>query len=172
MADSERTVTASWAGYATIPVASLELEDAPRPRDEATHHSQQMSPSAENQGEHRLPQAQAALCKVARELSKVDGHHQFYPLTRVQSVTTAIGVDRELAPWVLAALITRPDFDAFYALRESPGTYLQLRTQLSTPVPRSSNFEASDAEFEDELSSVLDWLDLASEFDGFDWSAP
>ncbi len=131
-----------------------------------------MSRSAENQGEDRLPQAQAALCKVARELSKVDGQHQFYTLTRVQSVTAAISVDRELVPWVLAALVTRADFEAFYALREAPGTYLQLRTQLSTPAPRSSNAEASDAEFQEQLSSVLDWLDLASDFEDFDWSMP
>lgn len=131
-----------------------------------------MSRSTENQGEHRLPQAQAAQCSVARELSKVDGQHQFYTLTRVQSGTTAIGVDRELVPWVLAALVTRADFEAFYALREAPGTYAQLRTQLSTPVPRSSSAEAPDAEFEDQLSSVLDWLDLASDFDGFDWTTP
>ena len=139
-------------------------------RFDASQHSQQMSRSAEHGEEERLHAAQAALCKVAWELSKCDGQHQFYTLTRVQSVTAAISVDRKLVPWVLAALVTRADFEAFYALRDVPGTYLQLRTQLSTPVPRSSNSEASNAEFEDELSSVLDWLDLASEFDGFDWS--
>ncbi len=131
-----------------------------------------MSRSAENQANDQLQQAQAALCKVARELSKCDGQHQFYTLTRVQSVTTASSVDRELVPWVIAALVTRADFEAFYALREVPGTYLQLRTQLSTPAPRSSNAEASNAEFEEQLSSVLDWLDLASDFEDFDWLTP
>ncbi len=131
-----------------------------------------MSRSAENQAKDQLQQAQAALCKVARELSKCDGQHQFYTLPRVQSVTIASSVDRELVPWVVAALVTRADFEAFYALREVPGTYLQLRTQLSTPAPRSSNAEAADAEFEEQLSSVLDWLDLASDFEDFDWPTP
>lgn len=131
-----------------------------------------MSPSSENQGEDRLNQAQAALCKVARELSIRDGRRQFYTLTRVQSVAAASSVDRELVPWVLAALVTRADFEAFYALREVPGTYQQLRTQLSTPMPRISNAETSDTEIDEQLSSVLDWLDLASDFEDLDWSTP
>ena len=131
-----------------------------------------MSSSSENQSEGRLQHAQAALCKVAQALSNSDGQHQFYPLARVQSAAATSKVDRELVPWVLAALVTRADFDAFYALRQVPGTYLQLRTQLSTPAPRIANAEASEVEFAEQLWSVLDWLDLAENLEGLDWSTP
>ncbi len=131
-----------------------------------------MNRSAQDQAENRLQFAQAALCKVAREISKSDGQQQFYSLTRVQSVAIASCVDRELIPWVAAALVTRPDFEAFYALRDVPGTYSQLRTQLSTPAPRNANSETTGSEFEEQLVTVLDWLDLAADIADCDWSTP
>ena len=112
------------------------------------------------------------MCKVAQALSSSDGQHQFYPLGRVQSATVASGVDSELVPWVLAALVTRADFEAFYALRQVPGTYMQLRTHLSVPTPRIANAQASEVEFAERLWSVLDWLDLAEDIEDLDWSTP
>ena len=131
-----------------------------------------MSSSSANQLGDQLRQAQVALCNVAHALSRSDGQHQFYPLARVQSATAASTVGRELVPWVIAALVTRADFEAFYALRQVPGTYLQLRTQLSAPQPRIANADASEVEFSEQLWSVLDWLDLAGNLEDLDWFTP
>lgn len=110
-----------------------------------------------------VQQAQAALCTVARELARTAGRRQHYALPHVQAVTAAIGLDHELAPWVFAALVARADFDAFFALRDTPGSYVQLRTALSATGARRSAADASDAAQDDPHASVLEWLDLASD---------
>lgn len=108
-----------------------------------------------------LRAAQGALCKVAGALAVRHGQRQFHALARVQAVVAALEVERELVPWVLAALVTRGDFEAFHALRDAPGSYLQLRTRLSTPAPRLADVGAFDAEVEEQLSTLLEWLELA-----------
>lgn len=110
-----------------------------------------------------VQQAQAALCTVARALARTEGRRQHYALPRVQAVTAAIGLDRELAPWVFAALVARADFDAFFALRDTPGSYVQLRTALSATGARRSTTDLSDPAPDDPLASVLEWLDLAAD---------
>lgn len=129
-----------------------------------------MNPSTQPAQDTRIQPAQAALCKVARRLFDAHGQHQFYTLPQVQEAATQVDIDRTLMPWVFAGLVQRTDFDAYYSLRDVPGDYRQLRTDLSRPsdiaspdrrVPR-----VSDDDFEDMLESLLDLLDLAADANG------
>lgn len=107
--------------------------------------------------------AQRDLCRVALHLAETDGRHQFYTLARVQAVAAAINVNAELIPWIFAGLLTRDDFEAYYSLRDVPGTYGQLRTDLTPLALKSSASEAEPVDFREQLLSALDWLDLAGD---------
>ena len=107
--------------------------------------------------------AQLALCRVACCLAKSQGQRQFYDLTLVQAATLACGVDRELTPWVFAGLIRRPDFEAYYSLREVPGTYEQLHLDLSSvPFTVPGGLEES-GDRADAYASLLDWLEVLAQ---------
>jgi|GEM_PF-4061466 len=131
-----------------------------------------MDPRTQPTQDTRIQPAQAALCKVARRLFDAHGQHQFYTLPQVQEASTQVTIDRTLLPWVFAGLVRRADFDAYYSLRDVPGDYRQLRTDLSRPsAPASSDGTVtlvSDAEFEDMLETLLDLLDLAADAGGID----
>lgn len=129
-----------------------------------------MNPPAQHAEDTRIRPAQAALCKVARRLFDAHGQHQFYTLPQVQEAATQVDIDRPLMPWVFAGLVQRTDFDAYYSLRDVPGDYRQLRTDLSRPSdaasPDGKVALISDDEFEDMLESLLDLLDLAADANG------
>lgn len=111
----------------------------------------------------RIRRAQAAFLKVALRLSERHGQHQFYALPQVQEAAAQDDVDRELAPWVFAGLLQRRDFDAYYALRDVPGDYRQLRTDLNGPSRTASPACDAADDLEAQLESLGDWLDLAME---------
>lgn len=131
-----------------------------------------MNPSTQPAQDTRIQPAQAALCKVARRLFDAHGQHQFYTLPQVQEASTQVVIDRALMPWVFAGLVQRTDFDAYYSLRDVPGDYRQLRTDLSRPsAPAPSGGQValvSDEEFEVTLETLLDLLDLAADAGGID----
>lgn len=107
--------------------------------------------------------AQAALCRVACCLGKSQGQRQFYDITLVQAATLACGVGRELIPWVFAGLIRRPEFEAYYSLREVPGTYEQLRSDLSSVPFTTPNDLEQSGDSADEYASLLNWLEVLAE---------
>ncbi len=65
---------------------------------------------------------------VADALASAHGRRQFYALSQVRAALADVG--SELQPWVLAVFVTRADFDAWFALRDTPGSYEQLRAAL------------------------------------------
>lgn len=82
-------------------------------------------------GPGRFRTIQRATCAVARTLAQAHGQRQFYALSQVRA--SASGVSAELQPWVFAVFVTRADFEAWFALRETPASYDRLRAALSTP---------------------------------------
>jgi hypothetical protein len=122
-----------------------------------------MNSSAEQLQAHDLSPILAAVVEVADALSLRSGRRQFYTLAQVQSQATSCGIDRPVVPWVFAALVTRSDFEAYYAVREVPGTYQQLRERLSARRTNLSPDESSDDDVRERLWSALDWLELAAD---------
>ncbi len=99
-------------------------------------------------GPGRLRAIQRATCAVARRLAQAHGQRQFYALSQVKA---SVGdVSAALQPWVFAVFVTRADFDAWFALRETPAPYDRLRAALSRPdvpadVPEWTPPDALDA---------------------------
>lgn len=87
-------------------------------------------------GPGRFRTIQRLACAVGRGLASAHGQHQFYSLAQVQAQCRACAVDAALVAWVFAVFVTRADFEACFAMRETPGTYGQLRTALSPADPR------------------------------------
>ncbi len=106
-------------------------------------------------GPSRFRAIQRATCAVARTLAQAHGQRQFYTLSQVRA--SASEVSAELQPWVFAVFVTRADFEAWFALRETPAPYDRLRAALSTPdvsadVPEGSplpDMPDGDWEFDD-----------------------
>lgn len=82
-------------------------------------------------GPGRFRAIQRATCAVARALAQAHGQRQFYALSQVRA--SAGEVSAELQPWIFAVFVTRADFEAWFALRETPAPYDRLRAALSTP---------------------------------------
>ena len=122
-----------------------------------------MTERPQAQADARIRRAQDALRQVALRLAASHGRHQFYALGPVLSASAALDVDTALAPWVLAALVGRPDFEAYYALRDVPATYARLRADLTAAAPAPAPMRRVGDDLGDSLESVLDWLDLAAE---------
>ena len=85
-----------------------------------------------------VPAAYGVLSEVARRLAQAHGQRQFYSLAQVQHQAAAVPVDAVLSAWVYAAFVTRADFDAFFAMREAPGGYVELRAAMSPPGRRAA----------------------------------
>jgi len=109
----------------------------------------------------------AALSEVARGLARAHGQRQFYALAGVQSQLLASGVAPALSPWVFAAFVAREDFDAFFAMRETPGTYAELRAAMSASVPREAvpdkSFETLEGPLEDLGGGLIEFLHFLAE---------
>lgn len=84
-------------------------------------------------GPGRLRAIQRALCDVAATLAARHGQRQFYGLAQVRAAAAGVAVDWQ--PWVFAVFVARADFEAWFAVRETPGSYEQLRAALSAPRP-------------------------------------
>lgn len=82
-------------------------------------------------GPGRFRVIQRAVCDVARGLSRQHGQRQFYTLAQVRE--SAAGVDAQWQPWIFAVFTARADFDAWFAVRDTPGSYEQLRAALAAP---------------------------------------
>ncbi len=91
-----------------------------------------MTQQSHHQQDARIRGAQRDLCRVALRLAETDGRHQFYTLARVQAVAAATNADAESIPWIFAGLLSKDNFEAYYSLRDVPGTYGQLRADLMT----------------------------------------
>ena len=104
-----------------------------------------------------------AVCRVAHDLSLQYGQRQFYTLAQVQLHAGSCGVDRLHVAWVFAALVTRADFEAYYAVRDVPGTYQHLRAALSEKPAHIVPAGSSAEDPREALWSALDWLDLAAD---------
>ncbi len=79
-------------------------------------------------GPERLRAILNAQRTVAGALASAHGQRQFYTLSQVRARLADVGPG--LQPWVLAVFVTRADFDAWFALRDTPGSYEQLRAAL------------------------------------------
>ena len=64
------------------------------------------------------------------------GQRQFYSLAQVQAQVAACGVDAALSAWAFAVFVTREDFEAFFAIRQTPGNYPALRAAMTPSEPR------------------------------------
>ena len=115
-------------------------------------------------GPGRFRAIQRAACATARGLAREHGQHQFYTLSQVQSQAAAVAVDASLLAWVYAVFVTRDDFEAYFAVREAPGTYWQLRVAMTPEtrsVPDPTSGAVSDdawADCRDELDELAQWL--------------
>ena len=106
-------------------------------------------------GPGRFRAIQRALCGVSRTLAQQHGQRQFYALAQVRAGASAVAP--ELQPWIFAVFVTRADFEAWFAMREAPGSYEALRAALSTPAraPRVTEWSPTD-----------DWTPTAEELWG------
>ena len=107
-------------------------------------------------GPARWRAVQAATLAVGRGLSREHGLHQFYSLTQMQRQVGVAAVDGALQAWGHAMFVARADFEAYFAVRETPGTYAQLRAMLSAPELRTASPSASSDEW---LDDPWRWLD-------------
>ena len=107
-------------------------------------------------GPARWRAVQAATLAVGRGLSRAHGLHQFYSLSQVQRQVGVAAVDGALQAWVHAMFLARADFEAYFAVRETPGTYAQLRAMLSAPELRAASPGSSSDEWPDDLWWWLD----------------
>ena len=118
-----------------------------------------MEPASIEVGPATWRAVQAAALAVGRGLSRERGLHQFYSLTQVQRQVGVAAVDGALQAWVYATFVACADFEAYFAIRETPGTYAQLRAVLSAPELRIAPPGPSRDEWLDELWW---WLDQAA----------
>ena len=117
-------------------------------------------PAAIELGPGRARAAQRAVVAVGRGLARAHGQRQFYALAQVQAQIAAADVAPVLQAWVHATFVARADFEAYFAMRETPGTCEQLRAALSVPELRMH----ADASFLDAAVDTLwQWLDLLAE---------
>jgi hypothetical protein len=113
-------------------------------------------------GPARWRAVQAAALAVGRGLSREHGLHQFYSLSQVQRPVGVAAVDGALQAWVHVMFVARADFEAYFAVRETPGTHAQSRATLSAPELRTASPGSSSDEWLDDLWW---WLDqVAGEF--------
>ena len=115
-------------------------------------------------GPGRLRVIQAAACAVSRGLAGLHGRRQFYMLSQVQAAVSA--VDIALLAWIHALFVTRDDFGAYFAMRETPGRYEQLRAAMSRPEARGTTNSAWHRSLEDpevDLGDLWDLLDRAAD---------
>jgi hypothetical protein len=113
-----------------------------------------------------LPNVQVVVGNVARGLARAHGQRQFYSLAQVLSQAGAWRVDTVLSAWIYAAFVTRGDFDAFFAVRETPGGYGELRAAMSRVEPRvvpEPTLRDHDIEIEIDVDDLWWWLQLAAE---------
>ena len=100
----------------------------------------------------------AAVSAVAGGLARAHGQRQFYSLAQVQAQAVARGMDTAASAWAFAAFVTREDFEAFFAVRESPGGYRALRAAMSPSESRALS-EPAASELDGELAAdALWWL--------------
>ena len=121
-----------------------------------------MDAAAIEMGPGRWRAIQAAALAIGRGLSREHGQHPFYSLTQVQRQVAVAAVDGGLQAWVYAMFVARADFEAFFAVRETPGTYAPLRAALSAPELRTASPGASGDDWRDDLRWRLD--QVAGEF--------
>lgn len=113
-------------------------------------------------GPGRLRAIQRALCGVAAALAGQYGQRQFYTLAQVRA--GAAGVHANWHPWVFAVFVARADFEAWFAVRDTPGSYEQLRAALATSrpedVPEWVPPPGLDLELDQDDRWALAWLAL------------
>ena len=117
---------------------------------------QAMDAASVDMGPARSRAIQVAALAVGRGLSREHGLRRFYPLAQVQTQIGVAAVDGALHAWVYATFVSRADFDAYFAVRETPGTYARLRAAMSAPEARIVSPEPSDADWLDDLWWWLD----------------
>ena len=91
---------------------------------------QAMDASSIDMGPARSRAIQVAALAVGRGLSREHGLHQFYALAQVQRQIAAASVDGVSQAWVYATFVSRADFEAYFVVREAPGTSAQLRRDV------------------------------------------
>jgi hypothetical protein len=113
-------------------------------------------------GPGRLRAIRSALCAVAPSLAQQHGQRQFYTLEQVASTLRGIAADWH--PWIFAVFVARTDFEAWFAMRETPGSYVQLRGALAaqavadaTPwaLAEDDRWDPDDPEW---IDCLTDWL--------------
>ena len=114
-----------------------------------------MNKSPVELGPGRLRAIQRAACAVAGGLSRLHGQRQFYPIAHVQSQARSAAVDSALLAWIYALFVKSEDFEAFFAVRETPGTYAQLRAALSAAEAPRVHERGQDDDVIDELWQLL-----------------
>ena len=115
-----------------------------------------MDAASIDMGPARWRAVQAVALAVGRGLAREHGLHQFYSLSQVQRQVGVAAIDGALQAWVYAMFVSRADFEAYFAVREVPGTYARLRAALSAPELRSVPPGASSDEWLDDLWWWLD----------------
>ena len=117
-------------------------------------------PAAIELGPGRARAVQRVVVAVGQGLARAHGQRQFYALAQVQAQAVAADAAPVLLAWIHAAFVSRADFEAFFAMRETPGTYEQLRAAMSMPEPRGSSEELM---FDDAVDTLWRWLDLLAD---------
>ncbi len=117
-------------------------------------------PAAIELGPGRARAVQRAVLAVGRGLAQAQGQRQFYSLAQVQAQAAAVGVAPALQAWVHATFVSPADFEAYFAMREIPGTYEQLRSAMSMPEGRAGSGESF---VDDAVDTLWRWLELLAE---------
>jgi hypothetical protein len=129
------------------------------PMRESSHPAAGL-PAAIELGPGRARAVQRAVVAVGQGLARAHGQRQFYALAQVQAQAVAAEVAPALQAWVHATFVARADFEAYFAMRETPGTYEQLRAAMSVPEVRVQSYEPF---FDDPVDTLWQWLDLLAE---------
>ena len=114
-------------------------------------------PAAIELGPGRARAVQRAVVAVGQGLARAHGQRQFYALAQVQAQAVATDVAPALQAWVHATFVARADFEAYFAMRETPGAYEQLRAAMAVPEVRVRSDEPF---FDDPVDTLWQWLDL------------
>ena len=99
---------------------------------------------------------QRVVLAVGRGLALAHGQRQFHSLSQVQAQAAAIGIAPALQAWVHASFVSRADFEAYFAMRERPGSYEQMRAAMSMPAMRARSDEFG---VDDVVDMLWRWLD-------------
>jgi len=114
-------------------------------------------PAAIELGPGRARAVQRAVVAIGQGLAQAHGQRQFYALAQVQAQAAAVGVAPALQAWVHATFVSRADFEAYFAMRETPGTYEALRAAMSVPDVR---VRSDEPVLDDAVDTLWRWLDL------------